>query len=125
MYYPSPIVEDQWMKEYGINATIYVPKGSLAFYQSEKDWQKLGTIIERDDIEIDNKTLSYEVINEHSVRVHPYSWNIRGEVKNPSQVNIDGHDYTVTWMEHFRCCRRLEKINIGADENFRGSLMHA
>ena len=122
MYYPSPIVEDQWMKEYGINATIYVPKGSLAFYQSEKDWQKLGTIIERDDIEIDNKTLSYEVINEHSVRVHPYSWNIRGEVKIPSQVNIDGHDYTVTWMEHFRCCRRLEKINIPETIEYLSSL---
>ena len=112
MYYPSPIIEEPYMKESGVTPTIYVPKGSLAFYQSEEGWKKMSTtFVEKDEIEQDTTLLSYEILNDKYVEVDPYSLNIRGKVDIPSEVTIDGHEYTVV-MGSFINCRRMAEIKL-------------
>ena len=112
MYFPSPIVETQWMKENGIIATVLIPKGSMSFYQSEEEWAKMGKLVESDKIEIDKTLFSYELRENNSVAVYPYSWNIRGDIEIPSSIVIDGQKYTVSWMEFFENCRRITNVKI-------------
>lgn len=113
MYYPSPIIEEPYMKESGVTPTIYVPKGSLAFYQSEEGWKKMSTtFIEKDEIEQDTTLLSYEILNDRNVVVYPYSKNIRGKVEIPSEVTIGSHKYTVVSMGSFINCRRVVEIKL-------------
>ena len=100
-------------------ATLIVPKGTKATYQSTKDWSSFANIIETGDGGVAGKTIEVNGVNyiigeNNTVSLTSNNNKYSGDFEIPSQVTYNGIKYSVTSISSsaFYGCSGLTSVII-------------
>ena len=115
---PPTIDEYAFDSEVTLQATLYVPRGSVAAYQTADNWKDFSQIIgipTIDDFEVDG--IWYRALSENTTMVisRPEEDYYSGDVVIPEEVTCEDYTFTVTAIddEAFEDCYELNSVEIG------------
>ena len=94
------------------NVTLYVPIGGKDEYMQDDNWNRFEHIEEIEMEDEQQDLFNYRILSETEVCVSAATQNIKGVLKIPETVEIDGKTYTVTTVEGFNCCERLKRLEL-------------
>lgn len=94
------------------NVTLIIPTGSKEAYMQTDSWNRFEHVKEIEMEDAQQDMLKYDVLSDNEVAVSVATQNITGIITIPETVEIDGKSYTVTTIENFIGCPRLEGVNM-------------
>ena len=99
-------------KSYLPNLVLFVPKGSIEYYQNKGDWWYNVTIQEKDMGAVDMSPFIFSVVNEQEASVKARSTSIGGVIEIPEKAEIDGKEYTITRIlrDAFNNCKQIKEV---------------